>query len=407
MAISLFFALLGISALIMLGFFPELLFEKTHVPDVLVLFVAGILIGPAFGVIAPDQFANIEPIFVSLAIILIIFEGGFNISIKDFLKEVFSGTMLSLIFFSVSAVMITVIMVYFDYHILAAVLLGTTLAGTSSIVVIPFLKMVNISGKASLVLTLESTFSDVLCIISTLAVIDFIGFRALAVSDILKTLFLKFVVAIVLGAAAGFAWFFIKNRFHEFDRAYMITIGYTIMVYVFVEQMSSNGVVAILTLAIVLANAKQIFGGMISKDLEYKVTSSERIFYTEISFFIKTFFFVYLGLLIDFSNPILFVYGAVIAIFLSLVRPYIVRLVSHHAKELHEHDRMVMGAMAPKGIATAILAQYSISSSALMTVPGVKDIPTIALSVILFSIILTSMLVFYVEKKYDADPKKL
>ena len=36
-----------------------------------------------------------------------------------------------------------------------------------------------------------------------------------------------------------------------------------------------------------------------------------RNFYGEVSFFIKVFFFVYLGLLIDFSQPIIFLYAAI------------------------------------------------------------------------------------------------
>ena len=68
--------LVGISTVILLGFFSQALFDKTHIPDALLLFLMGIAIGPVLGYITPDFFANVEPLFVTLTLILILFDAG-------------------------------------------------------------------------------------------------------------------------------------------------------------------------------------------------------------------------------------------------------------------------------------------------------------------------------------------
>ncbi len=389
--------LTGMSIIILLGFISETLFDRTHIPDVLILFLFGLVIGPVLGYISPAYFANIDDVFVTLTLILIIFEGGLHIKVNDLVKGAYSGAALSFLFFTFSTCIVALVMMMFGYTPVLAILMGTILGGTSSAVVIPLVRLLKMGSEPSLILTIESTLTDVLCIVGSITVLEIIRMKTLVLTDIISTLLSTFLVSVFLGSVAGLFWFFAKNKWPKMDKAYMTTIAFIILLYAFMESLKSNGAIGILAFGIMLGNANRLFKDL-HKEVEYHITDSEKNFYSELSFFVKVFFFVYLGIMIDFTNPIIFVYGAVITILLLLGRPFVVRHATFHIKDMSHKDRIIMGLMIPKGLAAAVLAQMMSSSDITRSIEGASDIPLITLSVILFSIIATSIMVFYFER---------
>ena len=69
-----FFALLG--GLLVLAFAANRLSRWTHVPDVIVLLVTGIVLGPVLHFVNPAKFAEVTRGFGTLALILILFAAG-------------------------------------------------------------------------------------------------------------------------------------------------------------------------------------------------------------------------------------------------------------------------------------------------------------------------------------------
>ena len=59
------------------------LFRWTRIPDVVVLMATGLLIGPGLGWAHPDQFKEVTHAFGTLALILILFEGGLDLNIRE------------------------------------------------------------------------------------------------------------------------------------------------------------------------------------------------------------------------------------------------------------------------------------------------------------------------------------
>ena len=58
-------------------------------PDVLPLIFIGILIGPLFGILSPDDFGYVGPLLSAVALVLMLFEGGSHLTL-DTLKTSFS-----------------------------------------------------------------------------------------------------------------------------------------------------------------------------------------------------------------------------------------------------------------------------------------------------------------------------
>src|SRR5579862_2871333 len=94
MDLTFFFALLG--GLLVLAFVANRLVRFTHVPDVIILMVAGVLIGPVLHWANPDIFRGAAQGFGSLALMLILFEGGLDLKLRDVLKHFGPGFFLSI-----------------------------------------------------------------------------------------------------------------------------------------------------------------------------------------------------------------------------------------------------------------------------------------------------------------------
>ena len=127
-------------------------------------------------------------------------------------------------------------------------------------------------------------------------------------------------------------------------------------------------------------------------------TATAKSFFAEISFFVKTFFFVYLGLIIDFSNYQLIILGFLITVLFLLVRPITLKLL--RLTSVPKKDMAFMQTLVPKGLAAAVLAQlpllYVADNPALL--PKVEQFSTIVLSVIMFSILFSTIGVYMTEK---------
>jgi len=74
--------LLAAGVVIFLGVAGEAFFKKTGIPDVAFLMVLGVIIGPVLGIIQPEAVIEVVPYFAALALIIIMFDGGLNLTLN-------------------------------------------------------------------------------------------------------------------------------------------------------------------------------------------------------------------------------------------------------------------------------------------------------------------------------------
>src|SRR5579885_597148 len=79
--VSLF--LLTVACIFLTGTLGELVFKRTNVPDVVWLILMGLFLGPLTGLVRADLLAGIAPYFAALTLIVILFEGGIQLNIKE------------------------------------------------------------------------------------------------------------------------------------------------------------------------------------------------------------------------------------------------------------------------------------------------------------------------------------
>ena len=121
--------LLGLAGIIILGIGATWLAWRLHLPSILLLLLAGFIIGPATGMLEPSEiFGDLLMPIVSLSVAVILFEGGLNLSIEQ-LKKTGSAVrnLITIGVVATWAVTTTAAYYLFDLDFKLAVLLGALL----------------------------------------------------------------------------------------------------------------------------------------------------------------------------------------------------------------------------------------------------------------------------------------
>jgi cell volume regulation protein A len=397
---------LVVSAVLFFGFFAEFLFKRLKIPDVLLLILFGLALGPyGLGFVQPGDIAGVAPIFVAFALLFILYDGGFAIDLATFAKELPKSVQITLYNFVLSSVLVSAILLIVGLDWRLAVLAGFTLGGISSAFTIPVLKQLKVPKQPYSILTLESAFTDVLCIVLALTMMDLILAGTYSMQSIASTIVSLFAIAGLIGIVSGILWIFVLTRVLKKNATNMVTIAFLLLVYVITEHLGGNGAIAALFLGIMLKNSYQL------KTLLYEVIhneppkdaknpdkaakesvtgENEELFYKEIAFLIKTLFFVYIGVLLDFSNWVTVGLGIAIGavlVFSRLLDIYI-------ARDLPVMDRQLIMWVGARGIAPAVIVQVAIDKG----VPNADALSAVVMVVILTTIVISSARVFQYER---------
>ena len=290
-----------IAAIIIIGYLSSVFFEKTKIPDIIILMFLGLLIGPIFNVFGngiTSAFRSTMPFFSALALIIMLFQGGLHINFFRVLKSLGKAAIFTMAVFLLTAAAITLLLNNaFGWGILESALLGVILGGTCSTIVASTINKTSASEETVMLLDLESSITDAFSVILAFAVVGLMKAKEINFSVIGNDILAAFSISAVIAFVAALVWLKIKRRLYQGKYEYLLTIAVLLLLYAFVEYFRANGAIAALTFGVILGNAKEITAmlRLSPKDIDYRVV----LFQEEISFFVRTFFFVYLGMVFD------------------------------------------------------------------------------------------------------------
>lgn len=383
-----FFLLAG--AIIFLGFVGEQVFKRTNIPDIIWLMLFGILIGPVFHIVSVEAISNIIPVFTTFALVFILFEGSLNIKLKELFKGMYGGSVLSSVNFFLSAIVVMLISLLYGFDPLKGLLLGFILGGTSSAVIIPIIKRLKIKNELNSSLTLETALTDVFVIIFTLTLIQIIQLGSASPIEIILNLLYTLLVPLVIGALVAYVWILLNRKIvGAYAKSYIITIGVLIILYAVLEYMGASGAIACLSFGIILGNGKKIIEWMYKEDDKKMMHQAEKFFYSEITFILKSFFFVYLGLITTMTALTTLVFAVLIVVGMYLIRPVSIWILFKKMK-LNDEDASIAESMFARGLAAAVVAQIPAMSG----IPGTEIFSEIVIGVIIISIVFTTISVY-------------
>ncbi|MBN1384410.1 MAG: cation:proton antiporter [Elusimicrobia bacterium] len=381
---------------IFIGFLGGLVFEKTKISEILVLIFIGIILGPVLKLIAPEKLAAFTEIFGALALMVILFDGGMALE----LEKVFKTFSFAAIFVSITFIGTTVAIALFSHIYLAcplieAFILGSVLGCTSGAIVMPIVCRMSISEETKSILSIESVLSDVWAIVVVISLIKFASIKEPDALSSFKNLASAFSVATVIGVIVGFIWLKILKTMKDKPFSYMITLAAVLCIYSITEFFGGSGPISSLVFGLVLGNEEKIAPF-------FKIKKSELLgekikwFHNEFTFFIRTFFFVYIGMIFSLRDLTSFfllnTLGLILIIF--LVR-YICTCFMVSIYKERRSERHIISAMAPRGLTSAVLATMPIASGFVLTTQFADQTSIV---IIITNIVVTAG-VFIIEKR--------
>ena len=319
--------IIGLALLFFVGHILQWFFIKTKIPDLLLLILAGFLMGPSgFGFIQPQDLGKAGAVLATITLIIILYEGGLNLNWQNLVSSSLPALSLSLLsFIFIAGAAVLIISPFFPLP--TALLIGMGIGSTSSAIVFPLIKPLDLKENTKTILSLESAFTDVFAIIAFLAILEMVISKTYSASSLLFGFGAKPFFSMGLGAGSALLWSAFKRRLpHLFSMSFAAE-AWTLLTYGVIEWMQFNGPIGILVFGFLLANLS-----LLPKSLGFllnfmPVTNKEMLLLKEISFLLRTFFFLYLGVIMQLSSLSVFMWAVLLTGLIFITRYVAVRIV--------------------------------------------------------------------------------
>lgn len=390
--------LLVLGGLIFYGHYLEKIAEKISVPDILGLVFLGVFVGPVMKWVSPEDLGMYGSLLSSLVLALLLYTSGLGMDVsklKDYVKA--STGLVYIGNFGTWALVSGLSYLIFDINLLSALYIGGVIAGTSSAVVLVFIKNLNLTDKTKSILTVESVKTDIYNLVFPAAILGVMATGDFSVGKITLDFILLFVVSLLLGVVGGIIWAYIINKFPSVKEVKMSTPAAMLMIYGLTEFLGYNGALMAIAFGVVLGNiAVFTRSKLVEKlvpDTGNIVKDDEVKFLSEINFMLKVYFFVYVGISIKVDGMDILLWGAVITVAMFIIRMFIVKFVI--GKDTPLLDKSIIAIMKPNGMATAVMGGLPLAQG---YAEG-EIIQSILFSCLILSIIITNILFFLLDKK--------
>ena len=401
-------AVYAITGLIILaGVAGKALFRKTRVPDIPLLLGIGVLLGPVFSLINSEELLPLAPYVGTIALLVIMFEGGMNLDVDRVLRQLKWVVLLtSLAFFLAAAAIAAALHFYAGMPTAQSLMLGAALGCTSGAVVIPLVQEMRMAGNTRTLLTLEAALGDALAVVVVLFVIHYVRTPAVDTGLQVTLIANAFLWAGLLGGIGGVLWARFLSRVGRMPLSYMLTMAAILLLYAACEAIHSSGVFAVLVFGMAMTNAESIMTRMPVRHSYDRDTAHFALhetigwFHQEVTFIARVFFFVYLGMLLEVSGftrkVVVLSCGIVALVYLS--RYLAMRIMGWLGRRQPSIERGIITGMAPRGLASAVLATYPSASG----IEGTGSFIQYAIVAIVATNLILTISVFRSERRMKA-----
>jgi len=376
--------LFQLAGVLIAGILAQWIAWYLRLPAILTLLIGGILIGPVFKIVDPDiLFGPILLPFVSLAVALILFEGGLGLRFKDL-----SGIG-SIFYRLISIGVITTFLIgMFAAHLLlhlsleTSAMIGAILIVTGPTVIIPILRQIRLKTELSSLLKWEGIVIDPLGAI--LAVLTYQVIQLTQIKDATPIIVLGIIKTLMVGACIGFSMaslligLIYRRRLPDFLHI-PVTMMMVISAFIASNMIQAEaGLLATTVMGVVLANQRYV---SVKHILEFK---------ENLGILLLSLLFIILAARLKFDEFFKIGWGGIIFIVMLIffARPFAV-ILSTIGTKLGWRERGFIAWMAPRGIVAAAVA---VIFQERMQLIGISDADRI--TPLVFSVIIMTVLIY-------------
>lgn len=364
---------------------------KVKIPAILPLLVAGILLGPTFGVLDPDDlFGGLLFPLVSLSVAIILFEGALTLRFEDLAGH---GSMVRNLC-TVGAGITWFVAAPVAHYALGmswqmAFLFGAIVTVTGPTVIIPMLRSVRPSTKVANILRWEGIVIDPIGALLAVLVYEYIIAAQDAWTHTLQAFGLTLFIGLGLGALAGFGMGLMLKK-NWIPHYLQNTAVLTLMLGAFALSNGlahESGLLTVTVMGMWLANMEDVD---VDDILEFKET---------LSVLLISALFILLAARLDFGSIIQVGWGAILVLLaiIFVARPLSV-VISSVGTGLKWREIGLLSWIAPRGIvAAAVSALFALKLEALGYTEADLLVPMVFL-VIIATVVLQSLTSVHVAK---------
>ena len=378
----------GCGLLFFIGHVFEHIFRRYRIPDVLLLILLGLALGPGLGWLQPPGNSSIEYLFGHIALIIILFHGGMDLSLKDLRTSAVSATQIALGLMALTTVFVTLLSHFaFGRPWAASWLLGLVLSPLAATVALPLLQHLPFSKQMRSIITLESALGDVIAIVAVLSLSQALSEREPTIGLSIGKFVASIGVAACIGAGAGLLGSVALRKLQTFAKMGFASQAMLLVVAGLTEWLGFSGAIAALAFGVVLRNLEEIAPHLLPKRFQTPqgLTQSESAILHEAVFILKVTFFCYLGTLLVIRDLRILGAGIVAALLIMVLRIGWYKTVGCNGAS--DRERWMAGVLSGRGLSSAVLASIPLE----LGIPSGVWIRDIAFVVILMSNILTGV----------------
>ncbi len=381
--ISPYTAIIGVSLIVIISYFFNIISKKTNIPSVLMLIVLGLLIKQglkAVGLSTGDLLFNILEILGIVGLIMIVLEAALDLHLTKekwpIIWKSFSVALLSLI---VSAGACAYIINFFIIpDLFTALIYAIPLSIMSSAIIIPSVGGLSEHKKEFMVY--EGTFSDIL------GIMFFYFLIGNAEADTAKVVVMDVVgnisITIALSILISFGLVLVFQKMTSQVKLFML-IAVLLILYSVGKLFHLSSLLIILIFGLVLNNNKIFFRGFLKKwVIQEKISEVLKDFHLvtlESAFVVRTFFFVLFGISISLSSLLNWEVALISLCILGAL--YLVRYI--FIKLFIQKDIFPQVLLAPRGLITILL---------FFAIPVEYQLESFDSGILLYTIIISSLI---------------
>ncbi|MEM1689080.1 MAG: cation:proton antiporter [Candidatus Hadarchaeales archaeon] len=350
-----FEVLLLVGVILVFSFLGDKIFEVSGFPDVVPLIILGILLGPITGLINTEILSPWIQYFATLVLVLILFDSGMKLDMKQVFVEgprAIALAIVGYVFSSITVATFAAIFLWWGKPFIYSIILGAILGGTSSVIVIAIVSRMKVSKACSTIVTIESVITDIISVVLVLAALKAVT-GAVGFTEIAKDIGSRFLIGMAVGLFAGLLCLSSLYGLRGTPNIDVLLFALVLIVYAFSEWIGGSGALSSLFFGLILGNERGVYRAFRVKRGEF-VDAGFRRFETEVTFILRTFFFLYLGLMFSIRDLKILLAGGCLSILLYLVRSVAVRMTTIRSPLAEERD--VISILFARGLAAAILA---------------------------------------------------
>jgi len=341
------FAVASIGIILLLGVFLKLLSERRGYPLTLFLLLLGIIVGPILGWFKPAENLTSISSFITLALILVLFDAGMGMNLKKISKNFAAPFAYGTITALLTVIFVAVIFKFLlGIEWVFALLLGSLLASTDLTIISPILRNLKVRPKLREYIELESSINSILAAVMVVILINFINtgtslsFSVNVLSEGVQTLLYNIFVGVGLGLLFGYAILKFIKRLTLGEMPHIVMFGALFFTYALSEILGASGIATALAVGIVFGNSR------------LKVPNIIKSFGGEMELILVTFVYVILGAIISFEV----MKTAILPAILLIGVVYFARFVGtkYFSEQFQPYTKFLI-LSSPRGITCAVL----------------------------------------------------